>query len=121
MLCNLCNCSVHIKCNDLNRDDYETFKKSPAHLNFICFQCNIATFPFMPLNNEQFNTYITKGVPLNEDSHLSINPSREQKAIMDKIINQIKSYKFEVKDDDDNDDDFEEFNNCKYYSVELGP
>ena len=74
MLCNLCNCLVHIRCNHLTRDDYEVFKNSP-HLNFTCLQCNSATFPFMSLNNDQFNTYITKGVLLNEDSDLSINPS----------------------------------------------
>ena len=47
----------------------------------------------MSLNNDQFNTYITKGVLLNKDSDLSINPSPEQKANMDEITNQIKSYK----------------------------
>ena len=38
---------------------------------------------------------------------------------MDKITNQIKSYKFEVKDEDDDDDDFEEINDCKYYSIDT--
>ena len=56
---------------------------------------------------------------MNEDSDLSINPSPEQKAIMDKITNPIKLYKFEVKDDDDDVDDFEEINNCNYYTVDT--
>ena len=35
---------------------------------------------------------------------------------MDKITNQIKSYKFEINDDDNND--FEEMSDCKYYNPE---
>ena len=70
----------------------------------------------MSLNNDQFNTYIKKGVVLNDDSDLSINPSPAQKAFMDKITDQINSYKFQVKDDED--DEFEDINDCKYYSAE---
>ena len=33
---------------------------------------------------------------------------------MDKITNQIKSYKFEISDD--NNEDFEDTSNCKYYT-----
>ena len=36
---------------------------------------------------------------------------------MDKITDQINSYKFLIKDDDD-DDEFEEINDCKYYSAD---
>ena len=106
---------VHIKCNNLSRDDYDIFVNNP-NLEFTCFQCNSATFPFMSLNNDQFNTYIKKGVILNDDSDLTINPSPAQKAFMDKITHQINSYKFQVKDDED--DEFEDINDCKYYSAE---
>ena len=34
---------------------------------------------------------------------------------MDKITNKIRSYQFEVDDEDNND--FEELTNCKYYSA----
>ena len=46
---------------------------------------------------------IKKGIVLNDDSALSINPSPAQKDFMDKITNQINSYKFQVKDDEDDD------------------
>ena len=42
-------------------------------------------------------------------------PFSDQKAFMDKISNQIKSYKFEISDDDNND--FEKLSDCKYYNI----
>ena len=52
---------------------------------------------------------------LNDDSELFI-PSLEKKVFMDKITNQIKSYKFEISDDGNND--FEELSDCKYHNPE---
>ena len=42
--------------------------------------------------------------------------SSEQKAFMDKITNQIKSYKLEISEDDNNDS--EEMSDCGYYNIE---
>ena len=67
-------------------------------------------------NSDQFNICVKKGIILNDDAELLLIPSSEQKAFMDKITNQIKSYKFEISDDDNND--FEEMSDCKYYNPE---
>ena len=113
ILCDLCNTWVHIKCNQLSSDDYEQFKINP-NLNFTCLQCTHSIFPFISLNNKQFYTYADTGVILNEDSDLGLDPSPEQKLLMDKITNQLKSYRFDISDVD-GDDDFEEVSDCKYY------
>ena len=113
ILCDLCNTWVHIKCNQLSSDDYEQFKINP-NLNFTCLQCTHSIFPFISLNNKQFYTYADTGVILNEDSDFGLDPSPEQKLLMDKITNQLKSYRFDISDVD-GDDDFEEVSNCKYY------
>ena len=115
ILCDLCNSFVHIKCNQLSADDYEKFKLHP-NLDFTCLHCCRSTFPFTDLNSDQFNICVKKGIILNDDSELLLIPSSEQKAFMDKITNQIKSYKFEINDDDNND--FEEISDCKYYNPE---
>ena len=84
------------------------------NLNFTCLQCTHSIFPFISLDNKQFYTYADTGVILNEDSDLGLDPSPEQKLLMDKITNQLKSYRFDISDFD-GDDDFEEVPECKYY------
>ena len=69
----------------------------------------------MSLNNDQFSTYVKKGIALDEDLDITLDPSPEQQSLMDKITNKIRSYQFEVSDEDN--DDFEELTNCKYYSA----
>ena len=56
-----------------------------------------------------------KGIALDEDLDITLDPSPEQQSLMDKITNKIRSYQFEVSDEDN--DDFEELTNCKYYSA----
>ena len=113
ILCDLCNSFVHIKCNQLSSDDYEKFKLYP-NFDFTCLNCCRSNFPFTELNNNQFDVCVKKGITLNDDLELQLSPSSEQKAFMDKITNQIKSYKFEISDE--NNDDFEDTSNCKYYT-----
>ena len=93
---------------------YELFQQNP-NLNFTCLQCNNLIFPYMSLNNDQFSTYVKKGIALDEDLDITLDPSPEQQSLMDKITNKIRSYQFEVSDEDN--DDFEELTNCKYYSA----
>ena len=116
ILCDCCNSFVHIKCNQLSADDYEKFKNDP-NLNFTCLQCNNSIFPYMSLNNDQFSTYVKKGRALDEDLDITLEPSLEQQSLMDKITNKIRSYQFEV--DDEENSDFKELTNCKYYSGML--
>ena len=72
-------------------------------------------FPFMSLSNQQFYTFAKNGVILNDESELELSPSAEQKAFMDKITTQIRSYRLDINDDDNND--YEEMTDCKilYY------
>ena len=69
----------------------------------------------MSLNNNQFSTYVNKGIAFDEDLDISLEPSPEQQILLDKITNEIRSYQFEVSDEDN--DSFEEPTNCKYYSA----
>ena len=115
ILCDLCNSWAHIKCNKLSTNDYEKFKNDP-NLEFTCMQCNHTIFPFMSLNNDQFYTFVKKGVLLNDESTLELNLSPDQKMFMDRITNQIKSHKFDISDDEI--DEFEDTVNCKYYSAD---
>ena len=73
-------------------------------------------FPFMSLSNQQFYTFTKNGVILNDESELELSPSPEQKAFMDKITTQIRSYRLDMNDDDNND--FEEMTDCKYYTID---
>ena len=73
-------------------------------------------FPFMSLNNQQFSMLAKNGVILNDDSELELIPSSEQKAFMDKVTNQIRSYRLEINDD--GNDDLEEMTVCKYYTID---
>ena len=88
------------------------------NLNFTCLQCTHSIFPFISLDNKQFYTYADTGVILNEDSDLGLDPSPEQKLLMDKITNQLKSCRFDISDVD-GDDDFEEVSDCKYYLPDV--
>ena len=54
----------------------------------------------MSLNNDQFYTFVKRGVILNDDPTLDLNPPPEQKMFMDKITNQINSYKFDINKDE---------------------
>ena len=114
--CDLCNCWIHIKCNQLSTSDYEKFKLNP-NWNFTCLSCNRLNFPFMALNDDQFNTCVKKGVIINDDLDISLMPTPEQKLLMDKISSQLNSYKHEI--DDDEEDDFDQIPNCKYYSTDA--
>ena len=69
----------------------------------------------MSLNNDQFSTYVNKGIAFDEDLDISLEPSPEQQILLDRITNEIRSYQFEVNDEDN--DSFEESTNCKYYSA----
>ena len=115
ILCDCCNSFVHIKCNNLAAEDYEKYKNDP-NLDFTCLKCNHSMFPFMSLNNQQFFMFAKNGVILNDDSELELIPSSEQKAFMDKVTNQIKSYRLEMNDD--GNDDLEEMTDCKCYTID---
>ena len=80
---NICNTRtwVHITCNKLSIDDHEKFQNN-ANLNFTCLQCLHTIFPFTSLNNKQFYTCVQKGVVLNDDTELELNPSSNQIAFM---------------------------------------
>ena len=68
---------------------------------------------FISSNNKQFYTNVDTGVILNKDSNWGLDPSSEQTLLMEKITNQLKSYRFNISDVDD-DDDFV-VADCKYY------
>ena len=89
------------------------FKLYP-NFDFTCLNCCRSNFPFTELNDNQFDICVKKGINLNDDLELQLSPSSEQKDSMDKITNQIKSYNFEISYD--NNDDFEDRSNCKYYT-----
>ena len=71
----------------------------------------------MSLNNDQFYSYVKKGIVLSDESELELNPTPGQKLLMDKISNEIKSHQFDISDVDESDD-FAEMTSCKYYSAD---
>ena len=101
VLCGICNTWIHTKCNQLTIDDYEKFQNN-TNSNFTCLQCHHAIFPFKSLNNQIFYTYLQKGVVLNDDTELELNPSPNHIAFMNKVTDQLRSFRFEENNEDSN-------------------
>ena len=118
--CDLCNYWVHIRCNYLNKNDYNKLKKDPNP--FLCINCIKDSLPFSNITDNELVPLLTKGIilPDNVDSS-TFSPNSLQ---IQSHINSLNAYlnKSTLPPDDDGDDDEDDNNispiNCNYYEYE---
>ena len=113
VLCDICNKWIHIKCNYLNKIDYEKLKYSKE--TFYCLNCTKAISPFTNLNNNEFYTSVTKGALNTENKTIDFRPSVNQLNLFNRLNNFIVNTKL---DTDEDQDDLNHMVNCKYYSID---
>ena len=69
--CDICHNIIHIRCNKLDKKDYQMYqnnkKKDPTE-TFICLKCSEQNIPFSALNDNQFEIIVRKGVNFPLDS-----------------------------------------------------
>ena len=51
--CDICEKWIHIKCNNLNNNDYKFFQENSDE-QFICVNCIAENIQFSKLNNNEF-------------------------------------------------------------------
>ena len=59
--CDICQKWIHIKCNNLDKNDYKFFQENTDE-QFFCVNCVAENIPFSKLNNNQFVISVKKGV-----------------------------------------------------------
>ena len=114
--CDICDIWIHIKCNFLNKNDYEYLQNSP-NSPFYCIKCIEENLPFSKLLNKEFCISIINGVD-NYNENMNIDfllPS--QNTTIDKLNTYIQQ-KFQLMTSETDDDDDTPPINCNYYSVE---
>ena len=57
ILCTLCELWSHNKCNNINTKQYRIHQLNPE-LSFHCIKCKENIFPFMKLNDYEFDSFI---------------------------------------------------------------
>jgi len=72
ILCNKCNCWIHIKCNDISDSEYEALCNEPDDVPWFCLNCTIDfhenIFPFGSIENETLSNLFGYDKPSVVDS-----------------------------------------------------
>ena len=66
VLCDLCDCWNHIKCDEIDNKTYEALKKSNDSEKYYCKLCRQNIFAFQHLSDDGFFTSIIKSINLKE-------------------------------------------------------
>ena len=116
--CNLCLKWVHIKCNKLDKKDYETFKAN-ENKHFFCINCLADSLPLLNLDSQQFDL-TSQGIDFPEDidiNEIFLSPNQLQ---MIKKINEAVDNSLDLNSDiNDTDNDYEVHPiDCKYYTTD---
>lgn len=118
--CNICELWIHIKCNNLDKNDYAYFQDlKNEEEDFFCINCVSENLPFSKLNNNEFSISVKKGVINSDDKHVDFVPSDFQQKIFDKLNAAINNNAFDLDTENESDGgDVIPTIDCQYYSVE---
>ena len=112
--CDICNQRLHIKCNLMNKKDFE-HKLASKDLLF-CVKCLENNIPFTKLTDDEFKLSITQGIntQLSEDNNKIQFFSQQQKKYLKNINDVLQRTTCETSDSDNNATNV----NCNYYDVD---
>ena len=105
MICSHCKRKIHIKCNEIDANSYESIKSN--NKDWICLLCNENIFPFFSLDQR---AEISNKPFFN-------NTSDSIKRFFNGI-NEFNNHNQNPKDDDMNISDFTPPLNCNYHDIE---
>ena len=114
ILCMHCKLWSHNKCNNIEIKQYREHQLNPE-LPFNCIRCNENIFPFMKLNDFEFDSFLKKGI--DNVQFTNFTPSVAQQEMFDRLNSEIEDYNTEVI----NEEPELNFNNqisCNYYNVD---
>ena len=101
--CDICNRWIHIKCNNLNQNDYFLLKNDPNPFDCICsLKDNV---PFTNLTNNELILVVTKGVNTSSDNSNIFNYHTPQMQTHIKNLNEYLNKLLMPPTDDDDDED----------------
>ena len=116
--CDICEKWIHIKCNDLNNNDYKFFQENSDE-QFICVNCIAENIPFSKLNNNEFTISVKKGVINSSEKEINFVPSDFQQKVFDKLNSAINNNAFDLDTEiEDDDDEVIPTIDCQYHNVD---
>ena len=74
ILCDLCDTWVHIKCNKLDKKDYNVYQTNP-NKPFHCIKCIEDLIPFSKLLDNEFDICVKKGINITQNINTETNYS----------------------------------------------
>ena len=117
--CDICDFWIHIKCNNLDKNDYAHYQDvKNADEIFICINCISENMPFSKLNNTEFYVLNKKGLINSEENHVDFVPSDFQQKIFDKLNAAINNNAFDLDTEDENADNMMTAVDCQYYTFD---
>ena len=114
--CDICQKWIHIKCNNLNKNDYKFFQENIDE-QFFCVNCIAENIAFSKLNNNEFVISVKKGIINSNEKDINFVPSDFQQKIFDKLNSAINSNAFDL-DTEDEDNEVIPTIDCKYYNID---
>ena len=111
--CDICEGWIHIKCNKLDRNDFNQMETEEP---FYCINCMSESIPFSTLNNNEFATLLQTDKIDHTKRKASSTPSDYQREIYVKLNTAMNTNMAALNEEDDNDENFTTTINCNYYS-----
>ena len=108
-----CKLWSHNKCNNIKIKQYREHQVNPE-LPSNCIRCNENIFPFMKLNDFEFDSFLKKGI--DNVKFTNFTPSVAQQEMFDRLNSEIEDYNTRVI----NEEPELNFNNqisCNYYII----
>ena len=116
--CSLCKNWIHLKCNKLDKNDFEFFQNHIQE-EFYCIACIANNVPFSKLNNNEFSLLVNKGILRTMEKDIDFDPSSYQQAVFDRLNSEINNNAFDLDADvNEGNNDVYPTIDCKYYSID---